>query len=369
MDLYQKLKVSPVINASGRMTHLGGCVLSEGVISAMQQGSSSYVKMAELLQRSGEYIAELAHVEAAYVTSSATSGIILSVAASITKDDMAEISRIPNVLTKKNKILIQKGHAVNFGAEITQIIEFAGGRVVEFGSVNSVKDFQLIGCIDDETAAIMYVQSHHAVQTRMLTLPEIVTIAHQRNIPVIVDAAAEEDITKYVEMGADLVCYSGTKALLGPSSGLIVGSKEYVNYCALQMTGIGRSFKVGKENVLGLVQAIEEHLSQNNAYPKLRELCQKLVDSLADYPQLKFSLVDDVAGREIVRARLYLVKDKMKINMEQFNELLKVGSPEIHARAHHADEGYIEFDPRPMQDSDVAIICKRIKEIVDENTY
>ena len=369
MDLYQKLKVSPVINVSGRMTHLGGCVLSEGVIAAMKQGSTSYVKMTELLQKSGEYIAELAHVESAYVTSSATAGIVLSVASVITKDDMAEISRIPNVLTKKNKILIQKGHAVNFGAEITQIIAFAGGRVVEFGSVNNVKDFQLIGSIDDETAAIMYVQSHHAVQTRMLTLPEVVRIAHQKNIPVIVDAAAEEDLTKYVNMGADLVCYSGTKALLGPSSGLIVGSKEYVNYCALQMTGIGRAFKVGKENILGLVQAIKENLTLENAYQKQRALCQKLTEALVNYPQLKFTLVDDVAGRAIVRARLHLVKDKIKINMEQFNELLKEGSPEIHARAHHADEGYIEFDPRPMQESDVATISKRIKEIVDENTY
>ncbi|WP_369676007.1 PLP-dependent transferase, partial [Enterococcus faecium] len=98
-------------------------------------------------------------------------------------------------------------------------------------------------------------------QKSMLDVSEAAQIAKKHQIPLIVDAAAEEDLKKYVQMGADLVIYSGAKAIEGPSAGMVIGKKTYVSWVRMQSKGIGRSMKIGKENILGFVQAVEDYLN------------------------------------------------------------------------------------------------------------
>lgn len=107
------------------------------------------------------------------------------------------------------------------------MIELGGGEVVEAGYANMCSPEHVEMMITEQTVAIFYVKSHHAVQKSMLTISEALEIAHKHNLPLILDAAAEEDLKKYVVMGVDIVIYSGAKAFSGPSSALVLGKKPY----------------------------------------------------------------------------------------------------------------------------------------------
>ncbi len=124
---------------------------------------------------------------------------------------------------KNNEIVLPKGHNVNFGAPVGTMVALGGGKLVEAGYANECSAQQLAAAITPRTAAILYIKSHHCVQKSMLNVAQAAEVARQHNLPLIVDAAAEEDLQCYYRMGADLVIYSGAKAIEGPTSGLVIG--------------------------------------------------------------------------------------------------------------------------------------------------
>ena len=141
------------------------------------------------------------------------------------------------------------------------MIRTVGAIPVEVGCANKVDKANIIGAINDKTAALMYVKSHHCVQKGMVSLEDMIKIAHGHDLPLIVDASAEEDLKKYIAMEADLVCYSGAKAIEGPTSGFICGRKDLTDAAKLHYKGIGRSMKIGKESMMGLLKAVEIDLA------------------------------------------------------------------------------------------------------------
>lgn len=160
----------------------------------------------------------------------------------------------------KREILLPKGHNVDYGTSVEVMVEQGGGTVVEAGYANMCSAEHLEIMITEQTAAILYIKSHHTVQKSMLTVGEAAEVAQRHQLPLIVDAAAEEDLFKYIDAGADLVIYSGAKAIEGPSAGLVIGKKEYIEWVRLQSKGIGRAMKIGKDNILGFTQAVEDYL-------------------------------------------------------------------------------------------------------------
>ena len=134
--------------------------------------------------------------------------------------------------------------------------------MVEAGYANECSPAQLAAAIHANTAAILYIKSHHCVQKSILSVAEAAEVAKAHGIPLIVDAAAEEDLRLYYNQGADLVIYSGAKAIEGPTSGLVLGRRQYVEWVKQQAGGIGRAMKVGKEGILGLTHAIERYLAK-----------------------------------------------------------------------------------------------------------
>ncbi|PZZ12202.1 D-glucosaminate-6-phosphate ammonia lyase, partial [Escherichia coli] len=150
-----------------------------------------------------------------------------------------------------------RGHNVDYGASILSAIRLGGGRVVEVGSSNLAALWQLESAITDATAALLYVKSHHCVQKGMLNIEDFAHVAQMYNLPLIVDAAAEEDLRAWVVSGADMVVYSGAKAFNAPTSGFITGKKIWIAACKAQHHGIARAMKIGKENMVGLVYALE----------------------------------------------------------------------------------------------------------------
>lgn len=362
----EEMNLKEVVNCSGKMTYLGSSTLSDSVIEAMNYAAKHYFDMDDLNRKIGNYIGEKANAGGGCVTAGASAGVIIAIAAVVTQGNKQWVEFVPNVPTTKKKILLQKGHSISFGASLNQMVQLGGGEILEVGQVNKCLDYHLENNIDQDTAAILYVQSHHAVSDGMLSLPEVITIAKRHDIPVIVDAAAEEDIKKYISLGASLVIYSGAKAFSGPTSGCIVGEKQLIDWCFLQFKGVARPMKVGKENLVGLLEAIYFSTQSEGIKEKQYALLKPLEDYLITIPGIKCSYHEDQVGRNIVRLRVK-VENPFPYNALDFSAKLKGGRIAVYTRDHHAEQGYIEFDPRPMQEQDIKLVIQSIEELM-ENT-
>lgn len=345
------------------MTYLGSSTLSDEVLDAMKAGAKSYYDMTDLHSKAYEYIAKRAGAQGAYITPGASSGIIAATAALITRGNRTLIESVPNVDVKKKTFVLQKGHSIHFGAKLSQMIELGGGVVKEVGTANKCLPHHLSDVIDETVCGIYYVKSHHAVQDGMVSLEDTIKIAKENNVPVIVDAAAEEDLQKYLKAGADLVIYSGAKAFSGPTSGCIVGNNPYIEWCTLQSIGVMRAMKVGKETILGLISAIENQDQSTKTVEQQEEILLPLFNYFSQRQGCETSLVKDNVGRSIVRLRVK-INSEFPLNAQGLSKWLKEQKPAIYTRDHHAENGYIEFDPRPMKRADSEIIISKLEQLL-----
>lgn len=364
MDFYQKLNLKHVINASGKMTILGVSKTSQGGISAQQFGDTHFFEMSDLVKKSGQYLAQLLDAEDAIIVNSASAGIALSVAAIIGQGSKYHVYHPFSTKFKTRNIIIPKGQNVDYGTPEEEMISLGGGKVVEAGYANACTSEHIEMLIDENTAAILYVKSHHAVQKSMLSVEQAVTIAHKHNLPLILDAAAEEDLKKYLKLDVDIILFSGAKAIEGPASGLVFGKAKYINWIRMQSSGIGRAMKIGKENILGLIGAIEHYLSngpENGMHMQKR--LTAFIKDLAEIPGISVKEIQDQAGREIYRAQVTINKNASKNAMEVTREL-KQNDPTIYTREYRMNEGIIEFDIRAIDSTEMKQIVKRLKEIM-----
>ncbi len=357
MNLLDQLGVDRVINASGRMTKLGVNTLSEPVLDAMATAGASYVEIDELQRAVGRQIARLINAEDAMVTTGAAAGVCLMVAACIAGTELRRIQALPDAMGAPNEVLIQAGHQVDFGAQVTQLVRLAGGNPVAIGAVNSVSPEHLTGAIGPRTAAFLFVQSHHAVQKGTLSLERCIELCAEHQVPVLVDAAAEEELTRYTTSGADLVTFSGGKAIGGPTSGIVAGRAQLVEACRAQSNGIGRPMKIGKEGLLGLLAALSAYVNRDAEAENRR--CSAIVDRLLAGFQgcgTPRRLADE-AGRGIERAGIML-DPPTAAGLVKF---LHAGAPPIHPRTHLINTGIVAFDPRPLQEAEVEIVIERVR--------
>lgn len=367
LGYFKKFGLPEVINAAGRLTILGASTMDMRAAKAMAEASQSYVMMEDLKKKAGEMIAEMTGAESAFVTSGAAAGIVISTAACMTGSDLTKIQRLPDTEGLKNEVIIQKGHVMTFGASVTQMVRLSGAKVVEVGVINWVRPEDLEGAICEKTAAILHVLSPMCVQRGMLALEEVIKIAKRHKIPVIVDAAAELDLKKYIAAGADLVMYSGGKEINGPScTGIIIGRKDLVEACTMQEYGIARCMKVSKETIAGLITALEILLAKDTQMIRenQRKIVQYFVDKLKDIPHTKVSQVEDEAGRPIVRAQISLDEKALGVTASDIVEELEKGDPIIKVRYHFENRNILTIDPRPLKDGQEKIIVSRLRKLM-----
>lgn len=367
MNIYENIGLSKVINASGKMTALGVSKVSDTVVEKMKDAGQNFVVIDSLINRAGEKISSYTGGEDSCVTSSASAGISLSIAGLITKGKLDLIEQMPNSHGLKNKVLIQKGHMVNYGAPVETMIRLGGGVPKEFGHSNDTKVEHLIGAIDENVIALIYVKSHHCVQKGMLSIEEMIKVSKQYNVPLIIDAAAEENLTKYINLGADLVIYSGAKAICAPASGFVTGKKIYINNIKAQYKGIGRAMKIGKMAIIGLLQAIDEYANLNSelVIETQKKLSNLLIEKLKDEKKVSSKMVQDEAGRNIYRVQISLNKELTNISGKEFLQKLKDGDVQIHVRKHYSNLGIVNVDMRALTESDIAFIAQKIKRILN----
>ena len=259
MGVYQKLGVKTKINAVGNGTAIGGSIMAPEVIAAMQEAGQNFINLNELLAKAGQYIADVVGVEACYITSGAAGGVLISTAACMTGKDWAKVHQLPDTKGMKNEVIMQVMQRNYYELMVRE----AGAKLVEIGLANTTNSWHLEAALNEQTAAIIHFVAYSPPQD--LPLEDVIKIAHKRDVPVVVDAAAEfptfSILRHYIDMGADLVIFSGGKGIRGPqSSGLILGRRDLIEACAMNGSpyhGVGRPCKVGKEEIVGLVTAIE----------------------------------------------------------------------------------------------------------------
>jgi D-glucosaminate-6-phosphate ammonia-lyase len=348
-----------VINGAGKLTALGGSAQSERVADAQRQAATENVDLAELRREAGERIARLCGADAACITSGAAAGISIAIAALITGENLEKISQLPQT-EGEQLIVLQAGHHVNFGAPVEQMIRLGGGDPLIIGETNLVTEQRLTDALlSYECRAMLYVQSHHCVQSNQIPLARCIQICGEHDIPLVVDAAAEEDLRKYIDAGADLVIYSGGKAFSGPTCGFIVGQERLISACELQFLGIARTMKVGKEAIAGLLAALQEYttIDESDRLALFDVRVQKLQAAIGTLRHFKTEIRADEAGRPFTRvAIIELAADSVRALVQHLHD----GDPSIRTRNHHLDEGYVLIDPREIRDQDVRLIASRI---------
>jgi len=354
-----------VINAAGKLTALGGSALSDSVTAAMAKAAQQHVDLATLRGLAGQSVAEFCGAEAGCITSGAAAGLAISVAAILTGQSLNKVRRLPQV-EGENRFLLQAGHNVDFGASVEQMIRLGGGSVSVIGMTNNVPERLLIDTLnEDKYAALVYVQSHHCVQENMISLTTCIEHCHHHEIPVIVDAAAEEDLCDYINAGADLVTYSGGKAFCGPTSGFVVGRGELIAACEMQFRGIARTMKVGKEQILGLMQALDEYTSQDLVKQRnqFNEINSCIMAALSSDSMLKVNLKPDEAGRTF--ERISIAASEQRFPIKDLVDHLANSSPSIRTRNHHLDQGYLLIDPREINAEDAKQIVSRVQSFTE----
>ncbi|MWN06622.1 DgaE family pyridoxal phosphate-dependent ammonia lyase [Gilliamella sp. Pas-s95] len=366
-DVYSKYNLKRVINASGRMTILGVSTPRPEVVDTVLHGLNEYFEIKDLVDKTGQYIAKLLKVENAVVVSCASAGIVQAVAGLIIKDDRDLLFNLHSSdKYVPREIIVPKGHNVNFGAPISTMVSLGGGIAVEAGYANECKPEHIESLINPDTAAILYVKSHHCVQKSMLSVAQTAVIAKKYNIPLIVDAAAEEDLQTYYQQGADLVIYSGAKAIEGPTSGLVIGRQQAVEWLKLQSQGIGRPMKVGKEGILGLTKAIELYVTE----PK-HETGQQMVIRMTPFIEnlnaldgISATVVWDGAGRDIARAEISFNTNVIGKSAAEVVSFMKQSDIAVYFREYKVNEGKVEADVRSVTSEQLDIIYNKIKNII-----
>lgn len=363
-NLYEKYDLKQVINASGKMTILGVSKVGANSIQAQQFGDENFFEMSDLVTKTGQYLAQLLDAEAAVIVSSASAAIAQAIAGIIGKGSQYHLYHPYTDKINKREIIIPKGQNVDYGTPEEVMIELGGGRMVEAGYANMCSADHVEMMINDQTAAILYVKSHHAVQKSMLTIESAIEVAHRHNLPLILDAAAEEDLKKYIKMGADIVIYSGAKAFSGPSSCLVLGNKQYIDWLGLQSKGIGRAMKIGKDNILGLTQAIEDYVQFGpETGQRMIERLTPFVAQINQIEGLECEIVQDSAGRDIYRASVKVAKTA-RMNAQQLITALKKDSPAIYTREYRANMGIIEFDIRAVFEPEMKLLLDKLNKIM-----
>jgi uncharacterized pyridoxal phosphate-dependent enzyme len=350
------------INAAGHLTLLGGSVLSTAVREAMAEAGRSYRDMRAYLAEAEAEVARACGAEGAYITAGAAAGIAIAVAGCVTRGDGRLVRQVPAVESPRREVAVQAGHLIDFGASVEQMVRLGGGLPRPAGTKEAIQPDDLARALGEATACFLWVQSHHTEGNASLSIEECLRLTRVAGVPFVVDAAAEEDLQAYVGIGADLVIYSGTKALKAPVSGLVAGREPYVSWCRAQSRGIARAMKVGKEQVAGLLVALREFIALDHAAERERQglLLDRIDAGLRNLPGLQTLRLQDEAGRPIERLGIRFDEPS---RARRLAEGLTANAPAIHTRPHRLPEGIVQFDPRCLREEDLPPIVEAVRRL------
>jgi D-glucosaminate-6-phosphate ammonia-lyase len=361
-DYFRELGVRPFINAAGTYTAMTASLMPPDVLEAITYASRQYVMLDELHDKVGERIAALLHAEAAMVTSGAAAALTLGTAGVLTGADRQKIVDLPTLTGMKSEVIIQKAH--RFGYE--HAVRNCGVTLVE---VETVDDLER--AIGDKTAMLLFYNNNN-LEGRIQDAA-FVQLGKKHGIPTLNDAAADvppvENLWKYTRMGFDLVAFSGGKGLRGPqSAGLLLGRKDLIAAARLNAppngNTIGRGLKVNKEEMVGLLAALERYLALDHAGER-RELdkrAETIRRSAAAVPGVTSEIFVPEVANHVPHVRISWDAAARGMTPAQAVAALRAGEPSIGTRA---EGGALVVGVWMMRSGEEKIVARRLREILE----
>jgi D-glucosaminate-6-phosphate ammonia-lyase len=359
-DVYLRLGVRPFINTTATYTINGGSRMLPEVIAAIEQASQFHVNLDELMEKAGARLAELLKVEWGMVTSGAAAALSHATAACIAGADPEKMQRLPDLRGLKNQVIMPR--------ESRNVYDHATRALgVEIIEVNSAAELEL--ALGPRTAMIQILGSHFGSQR--FGLAEVAPIAKKAGVPILVDAAADYLIVPnpYIAFGADLVAYSGGKILRGPqTAGLLLGRKDLVRAAWANSAphhAFGRAMKVSKEEVVGMVVAVEIFVSKRNLQSEFREWeswYAHISEQITQIPGVRAQIRGPQQGGPFPILTVSWDPAKVGLTAEQVGRQLLDGEPRI--MSHASGDGY-SFPIRPvaMRPDDYKVVGTRLAQV------
>jgi L-seryl-tRNA(Ser) seleniumtransferase len=357
--------VRPVIAAFEPLSRYGNSMMAPEVIDAMREAQEFFVDVEELNRAAGARIATVMKAEAAMVTSCSYGAMMLGAAAILTGTDREKIEALPQVTWPKRECLIQKAHRVPYD----RAFRAAGMTMVEA----ETRD-QLVNAINERTAMIAVIaRVERDPQPEVMQAPELIELGKKHGVPVLVDAAGElpplSRLTRYTELGADLVNFSGGKNICGPSSsGILAGRKDLIEAALLHASpnaNIGRGQKINREEIVGLVVALEQYIrtDQEAMLAKWSKRSRYIVDQLRGIPGLTPEY--RMTSQGYANAVLIWDKKVIPINEREAADKLRSGEPRIvfsSSKLVNETIAHPTLVPGSLRDGEEAIVAKRLKQ-------
>ncbi len=384
-DPYPQLGVRRRINAAGALTRLGGAVMAPEVVQAMAAASRASVDIGELQDAASNRIAQATGAEAGLVTTGASAALTLAAAASIARWDVAKMAALPHADAFPRDILIPRTHRSGYAHSLAA----SGARLIDIGhndrgtgaGVRGLEAWEIEAALSPSVVAMAF--SVNAAS--LADLPAAVSACRAAGIALIVDAAAQlppkENLRRFIAMGADLVAFSGGKALGGPqASGILAGRRDLVASALLQQLdmdvapetwtpphlvdraklrgvphhGIGRGFKAGKEEIVGLLTALDRFVNADDAAGNAR-LEARLKAIAAGLEGHEVTLVPaSVTGR--VPVLEIAAPDALALSAR-----LQQGDPPVHLSERRSGHGVLTLDPQVLLPEDDAALAAALK--------
>ena len=395
MGIYEELGVTPIINASGSVTRLGGAPMPEEVLEAFYEASRAAVPLEQLQAAASKKIAAATETEAGLVTAGAASALTLGTAAILTGCDLSRMECLPHCEGFPNEFIVAReqrngyDHAVR--AAGARLVEVGFNEIVSNAGVRRTETWEYEAAIGPDTAGILYVYG----STSRPPLKEVVNLANRRGLPVLVDAAGElpprGNLKSIPASGADLVAFSGGKSIRGPqSTGILCGRRELISAAAVQLLdmddhfelwdppiefidktslrgiprhGIGRGFKVSKEEIIALLAALQLFSggAYDEFYHKARALLARIVEKVNGCAAC-FEITDKGDGESLPLLEIAIDEAAIGKNAIEVCRNLRQGDPPIYVSHSALREGKLRVNPLHLNESSSDIIADKIRQ-------
>jgi L-seryl-tRNA(Ser) seleniumtransferase len=361
-DVIKELGVRSFINAAGTFTALTGSLMPPEVMAAMQAASGKYVRLEDLHNAVGKRIAELLHCEAALVTAGCASALSLATAACVAGSDPDRIRRLPDTTGMKNEVLVQKTHRVGYDHAIRN----AGVRLVEVETREEMEK-----AINERTAMLFFLNASNP--RGKVQHEEFVAIGKKHKVPTLNDAAADvppvENLWKYTKMGFDLVAFSGGKGLRGPqSSGLLLGRKDLVEAAkpnnSPNADSLCRTNKVNKEEVVGMLVALELFLARDHAavWKDWEGRCRRIAEALKGFEDVRTEVNVPEIANAVPHLRVSWDTQRRRLSVAEMVKQLREGDPSIEVTPGSGRQ--LVIGVWMMEPGEDAIVGERIRAIL-----
>jgi uncharacterized pyridoxal phosphate-dependent enzyme len=360
-DYFRELGVRPFINAAGTYTAMTASLMPREVMDAIAYASEHFVMLDELHDRVGERVATLLRCEAAMITAGAASALTLGTAGVLTGTDRKKVDALPDLTDVKNEVIIQKSH--RFGYD--HAVRACGVRLVEVESSD-----ELARAITPRTAMMLFFNGNNNLGA--IKDSEFAQLGKTHGIPTMNDCAADvppvENFWKYTAMGFDLVAFSGGKGIRGPqSAGLLLGRKDLIAAARLNApphAAIGRGMKVNKEEMLGMLVALEAFLKRSDhearVFAQRAEAIRRSASAVAGVTAEIF--VPEIANH-VPHVRIRWAAAGPADRAEEVVRSLRAGEPSIVIRA---EEGALVVGVWMMRDGEEQIVARRLRQVLEQ---